>query len=184
MALVASQIKLNNGDIAPDFSLKGIDGKTHILADYSDYEGLLVVFMCNHCPYVKMKIEALKSLYEEFKDKIAIIGINSNDPEYLGEGMENMQTFTKERGIEFPYLLDNSQAVARTYGAVCTPDPFLFNKERKLFFHGKINNMMKEGDMATENTMKDNISRMLKGEKLEKWFDPSLGCSIKWKQPL
>ena len=128
-----------------------------------------------------MKVPALKKLYEEFKDRVAIVGINSNDPEYLGEGKENMKAFTKEWNIEFPYLLDDSQMIAKAYGATCTPDPFLFDKERKLVFHGKINNAMNKGDVASEDTMRENIIKMLKGEKIEKWFDPSLGCSVKWK---
>ena len=181
MPLVASRIKLNTGDTAPDFRLKGIDGKMYSLDDFSKYEGLLIVFMCNHCPYVKVKVGALKKLHEEFKNKVAIVGINSNDPEFLGEGMENMQKFAKEQNIEFPYLLDDSQTIAKTYGATCTPDPFLFDKERRLVFHGRINNAMNLEDVASVDTMKENIKKMLSGEKIEKYFDPSLGCSIKWK---
>lgn len=181
MALIASQKKLNAGDKATDFSLQGIDGKTYSLADFSQYDGLLVVFVCNHCPYVKVKIDALKKLYKEFNKEVAIVGINSNDPEFMGEGMEHMQIFAKEHSIEFPYLMDDSQAVAKIYGAVCTPDPFLFDKERKLVFHGKINNAMGLEDTAIEDTMKENIEKMLRGEKIEPWFDSSQGCSIKWK---
>ncbi len=181
MSLTASQKKLSAGDTAPDFRLQGIDGRTYSLADFSQYEGLLIVFMCNHCPYVRAKMDALKKLHAEFKDTVAIIGINSNDPEFPGEGMDHMQTSAKEREIDFPYLLDDSQVTAKAYGATCTPDPFLFDKSRKLVFHGKINNAMNPDDAATEDTMKQNIKKMLTGEKIEKWFDPSLGCSIKWK---
>ena len=181
MALTTSKIKLNRGDTAPDFHLQGIDGKTYSLSDFREYEGLLLVFMCNHCPYVKIKVEALKKLYEEFKNKVTLVGINSNDPEFLGEGMEKMQSFAKEWGLEFPYLLDDSQVVGKTYGATCTPDPFLFDRERKLIYHGKINNAMNPDDTASVDTMRENIQKMLRGEKIEKWFDPSLGCSIKWK---
>lgn len=181
MALIASQKKLNAGDKAPNFSLQGVDGKTYSLADFSQHNGLLVVFMCNHCPYVKVKIDALKKLYEEFGKNVAIVGINSNDPEFMGEGMELMRLFVKEHDIKFPYLMDDSQTVAKMYGAVCTPDPFLFDKAAKLVFHGKINNAMGLEDTASKDTIKENIEKMLSGEKIEQWFNPSQGCSIKWK---
>jgi len=137
MALTQSFQKLNNGDKAPDFSLQGTDGKTYSLADFKDKESLLIVFMCNHCPYVKAKIGAIVQLHEKYKDKVAVVGINSNDPGYEGEGMENMKGFARERNIGFPYLFDDTQKVARAYGATCTPDPFLFDKEQKLVFHGR-----------------------------------------------
>ena len=181
MSLITSQKKLNTGDMAPDFSLKGVDGKMYRLSDFVEHEGLLVVFICNHCPYVIVKIEALKKLYDEFKDNIAIVAINSNDPEYMGEGMDKMRAFITKHNINFPYLMDDSQKVAKTYGAVCTPDPFLFNKERKLVFHGKINNAMNLDDVASKDTMKENIAKMLRKEKIENDFDPSQGCSIKWR---
>ena len=87
-----------------------------------------------------------------------------------------------EKGIEFDYLYDESQQVAKSYGAICTPDPFLFDSEGKLIFHGRIDNAMKPEDTATEKTMMDNIGLLLDGGKIEKDFDPSIGCSIKWKQ--
>ena len=181
MALLTSQKKLNRQDTAPDFNLEGVDGKMYSLADFSGREGILIVFICNHCPYVIAKVDALKKLQSEFKDQVAIVGINSNDPEYLGEGMENMRKFVQKHEIEFPYLMDNTQEIAKAYGAVCTPDPFLFDKNNRLVFHGKINNAMSLTDEATEGTMRNNIVEMLRGGNIEKWFDPSQGCSIKWK---
>jgi hypothetical protein len=86
-----------------------------------------------------------------------------------------------ERGIKFTYLVDETQQVAKRYGAVCTPDPFLFDQNRKLIFHGRIDNAMKPEDVATEKTMVLNIEKLLQGNKIEKDFDPSMGCSIKWK---
>lgn len=182
MVLTKSQVKLNLEDKIPDFHLKGIDGETHSLDEFSDYEGFLVIFMCNHCPYVRVRIDSIVKLYEKFRDKIAVIGINSNDPEYLGEGMENMKKFAQDRRINFPYLLDDTQEVAKVYGATCTPDPFLFNEKGKLVFHGRIDNALTLEDQPTEQTMEDNIQKMLKDEKIEKWFEPSIGCSIKWKE--
>ncbi len=183
MVLLESQIKLKARDRAPDFKLLGIDGKKHSLNDYKDYEGLLVIFMCNHCPYVKAKIKAINEVYEKFKDKIAVIGINSNDPiNYPDDSFENMKIIAKEKGIKFDYLVDETQEIAQKYGAICTPDPFLFDKEKRLIFHGRIDNAMKPEDTATEKTMINNIEKFLSGEKIKKDFDPSIGCSIKWKE--
>ncbi|MGH9998973.1 MAG: thioredoxin family protein [Nitrosopumilaceae archaeon] len=182
MVLLKSEVVLKTGDKAPDFELLGIDNMKHRLSEYKDYKGLLVVFMCNHCPYVQAKIKALVEIYNKFKDKIAIIGINSNDPtNYPDDSFENMKKFAKEKGIKFTYLVDETQQVAKKYGAVCTPDPFLFDQDRKLIFHGKIDNAMKPEDVATEKTMILNIEKFLYGKKIEKDFDPSMGCSIKWK---
>ncbi len=183
MVLLESQIKLKTGDQAPDFDLIGIDDKNHSLNDYKDYDGLLVLFTCNHCPYVKAKVEAIKEIHEKFKDKVALVGINSNDPtNYPDDNFENMKKTAQEKGIKFDYLVDDTQEIAKKYGATCTPDPFLFDKERKLVFHGRIDNAMTPEDTATEKTMINNIEKLLAGEKIEKDFDPSIGCSIKWKE--
>ena len=180
MALTESQIKLNARDTAPAFNLKGVDGKNYSLEDFSNKEGVFIVFMCNHCPYVHAKIDPLNQLHERFGDRVAIVGINSNDPEFPGEGLENMKQFAAERNIKYSYLLDDTQETARAYGATCTPDPFLFDKDRKLVFHGRINDAMQTEDTATEQTMEINIEKMLKGEVIDTWFNPSIGCSIKW----
>jgi len=180
MSLTESVKKLTQGDKAPDFNLPGIDGKAHSLADLAGQEGALVIFMCNHCPYVRAKIDDFINLHKKFGDKVAVVGINSNDPEYPGEGMDNMKAFAQERGIEFAYLLDENQQVALAYGATCTPDPFLFDKDLNLIFHGKINDAVQPEDTPTEQTMENNIEKHLRGEKIEKWFDPSIGCSIKF----
>ncbi len=183
MVLLESQVKLKTGDLAPDFDLMGIDDKKHSLNNYKDYEGLLVIFICNHCPYVKAKIEAIKEIHEKFKDKIAVVGINSNDPvNYPDDSFENMKKTAQEKNMKFDYLVDETQEIAKKYGAICTPDPFLFDKQMKLIFHGRIDNAMKPEDATTEKTMINNLEKYLSGEKIEKDFDPSIGCSIKWKE--
>ena len=183
MVLLESEIKLKTGDQAPDFELMGIDDKKHSLQDYKDYQGLLVLFICNHCPYVKAKVDAIKEIYDKFHDKVAIVGINSNDPiDYPDDSFENMKKVSSEKGLKIDYLVDETQEIAKKYGAICTPDPFLFDKDRKLIFHGRIDNAMKLEDSATEKTMISNIEKFLAGEKIEKDFDPSIGCSIKWKE--
>ena len=183
MVLTQSFQKLNRGDKAPDFDLKGVDEKTYSLADFQGKEGLLILFICNHCPYVKTKIDTIVKLYERYKEKIAFIGINSNDPEYEGEGMENMKKFAKERDINFPYVLDDTQEVAKAYGATCTPDPFLFDKEQKLVFHGRIDDALEPGQEVTEHTMDENIAKLLSQKEISEELKPSMGCSIKWLSP-
>ena len=181
MVLLESQTKLKRGDTSPEFELLGIDDKTHSLDSYGK-DGMLVIFMCNHCPYVKAKSEALNELYDQFKDKIDIIGINSNDSTgYPEDSFENMKKTASEKGFKFDYLVDESQHVAKRYGAVCTPDSFLFDKDRHLVFHGRIDNAMKPGDVPTEKTMVLNIQAMLSDTNIENDFEPSIGCSIKWK---
>ena len=182
MVLLESQIKLKAGDRAPDFELLGIDDRMHSLSGCGK-DGVLVVFMCNHCPYVKAKSDALNELYEKFGDKIDMIGINSNDSAgYPEDSFENMKKTAAEKQFKFDYLVDDSQQVAKKYGAICTPDPFLFDKDRKLVFHGRIDNAMKPDDAPTEKTMAANIQKMLSGQEIENDFEPSIGCSIKWKE--
>lgn len=182
MVVMESQVVLKKGDSAPDFELLGIDDKKHSLASYGNYEAVLVIFMCNHCPYVKAKVDAINEIQNKFKDKVAVIGVNSNDPiAYPDDSFDSMKKFATEKGIKFSYLVDDTQQVARRYGAVCTPDPFLFDKQRRLVFHGRIDNAMKPEDRATEKTMISNIDKLLAGKPIAKDFDPSIGCSIKWK---
>ena len=183
MVLLESQVTLKTGDVAPDFELLGIDGKHHSLNDYKQFKGLLVIFMCNHCPYVKAKVEAIKEVHAKFKEQIALIGINSNDSiKYPDDSFESMKSISKVKNIEFDYLVDETQEIAKKYGAVCTPDPFLFDSERKLIFHGRIDDAINPDATATQKVMIENIEKFLNGEKIEKDFDPSIGCSIKWKE--
>ncbi len=182
MAKMESVISLKTGDNAPEFNLKGIDDQMHSLNDYSK-KGLLVIFMCNHCPFVKAKIEAIKELHEKFKDDISIVGINSNDSvKYPDDDFDSMKAVAKEKGLEIDYLVDETQEIAKKYGAVCTPDPFLFDSEKKLIFHGRIDDAMNPEAEVSEKVMINNIQKFLEGQKIEKDFDPSIGCSIKWKE--
>lgn len=171
---------LTTGSRAPNFTLKGVDDRTHSLQDYKS-KAMLVVFICNHCPYVKARIGDIIALQGKFKpSELQVVGINSNDPNYKDEGFDNMVTFAKDFRLNFPYLIDESQDIARAYGAVCTPDPFLF-VDGKLAFHGRINDALEPDARPTVPVMENNIRKLLKGERLEKDFEPSIGCSIKWK---
>lgn len=181
MVKTPSSQTLKTGQIAPDFQLRGIDDKTYSLHDFAS-KSLLIVFICNHCPYVKARIGDIINLQSKFKkSELQVVGINSNDPNYIEEGFDNMIKFANERKLNFPYLIDDTQYIAKSYGAVCTPDPFLFDEQRRLVFHGKINDAVEPEMTPKIQVMENNIRKILKGEKIEKDFDPSIGCSIKWK---
>ncbi len=181
MVKTLSSQKLVSGSVSPDFLLKGVDNKMYSLKDF-DSKSFLVVFMCNHCPYVKARINDIVSLQSKFDiSDLQVIGINSNDPNYEGEGFDNMVEFSKEYSLNFPYLIDDTQNIAKEFGAVCTPDPFLFDENKRLVFHGKINDALEPSTKPSYNTMEENINKVLKGQPIERDFDPSIGCSIKWK---
>lgn len=181
MARTLSSQVLKTGAKAPGFRLKGVDGRMHALADYKS-RATLVVFICNHCPFVKARMDDIVALQSRFKpSELQVIGINSNDPNYQDEGFDNMVRFAKQYNINFPYLIDKSQDVARAYGAVCTPDPFLFDADGRLVFHGRINDAMEPEAKPTIAVMENNVRTLLSGKKIAKDFDPSIGCSIKWK---
>jgi peroxiredoxin len=172
---------LKTGSRAPDFTLKGVDGIVHSLGDYKS-KAKLVVFICNHCPYVKARISDIVGLQSRFKpSELQVIGINSNDPSYEGEGYDKMIIFARDHKLNFPYLIDESQDVARAYGAACTPDPFLFDADLRMVFHGRINDALEPEANPTIPIMENNVRKLLRGEKIGKDFDPSIGCSIKWK---
>ena len=183
MALMQSQQTLGTGNQAPDFSLPGIDGKTYSLSSFRDKKILVIIFMCNHCPYVIPKIETMKALQTRFQDQsVQLVGINSNDPvNYPDDSFENMKVFAQEHQLNFPYLFDESQEVAKAYDAVCTPDPFVFNQERKLIYQGRFDDMLSTEGTPTTTDMADAIEAILIGNQPKTDFLPSQGCSIKWK---
>ena len=170
---------------AIDFLLPGVDGKDWSLADCAGEKGLLVMFICNHCPYVKAIMKRLVRDTKELKALgINTVAIMSNDPtEYDEDSFENMQKVAKESGFTFPYLLDESQQVAKSYGAVCTPDFFGYNAELKLQYRGRFDASRKE--TAAEDVRRDLLDSMSEVAKTGKGPAeqiPSMGCSIKWKE--
>ena len=183
MALLKSEQKLQPGGPAPDFHLKGIDEKEYKLDSFEDSPFLLVVFMCNHCPYVKQKIQTIIRLQEEYRDRgLAVVGINSNDAEnYPDDSFEKMKEFAAQEGINFTYLIDETQEMARAYGAVCTPDPFLFDRDRRLVYQGRIDDALQLGDTPTTSDIAEALDALIKGEQPPAAFKFSMGCSIKWK---
>jgi len=181
----SQQSRLEDGDLAPDFELKGTDGRMYSLEDFADYDALLIVFTCNHCPYAQAKVDEMKRLHEEF-DQLAVVGINPNDAEeYPEDGFEEMKEFVKHHGIGYYYLRDATQEVAREYGAVCTPDPFLFRRDGDDFvlaYHGRFDDALNPDDEPSKFHMEQAVKSVLAGESVDIGFLPSQGCSIKWKE--
>jgi peroxiredoxin len=183
MSLLSSKQTLKQGDRAPDFKLLGIDDKQHTLLELKGEKATLIIFMCNHCPFVIPKFDMMRELYKEFKEKgVEIIGINPNDhPSYPEDNLDAMKEIHAQKELGFHYLIDSSQEVARSFDAVCTPDPFLFDKDLTLIWHGRLNDAMFPDDIVNEETMKEVIVEYLNTGKVMKEFKPSQGCSIKWR---
>lgn len=183
MALLKSEKKFGYLETAPDFSLKGIDGQTYTLDSFQEARFLLVVFMCNHCPFVKQKIQTIIRLQSEYKDRgLAVAGINANDAStYPDDSFDNMKIFAAQEHFNFPYLFDETQETARAYGAVCTPDPFLFDHDRKLAYQGRIDDALQLGDKPVTNDIAEVLDALIDGREPVARFRYSMGCSIKWK---
>jgi peroxiredoxin len=199
MVALDSTDVLERGKEAPSFELPGTDGETHSLSGFTDYDGVLVVFTCNHCPYAKAKFDEMNRLAAAYED-VAVVGVNPNDAgEYPADDFETMRARVEEGTIAFDaYLRDESQTVAATYGAQCTPDPFLFENTARaetslsadetvgdgpfhLLYHGRLDDALDPGAEVEDREMRTHIDAMLAGEPVTDEFRPSRGCSIKWK---
>jgi peroxiredoxin len=168
---------------AVDFSLLGIDGRTHSLADLAGPKGTLVVFMCNHCPYVRSIIGRLAAEAEALAALgIGVVGINANDPTaYPEDSYENMKSFAEEHGFGFPYLVDPTQETARAYGAVCTPDFFGFNKDLALQYRGRLDESRTALVPNARRELFEAMRQVAETGRGPAEQIPSMGCSIKWK---
>ena len=173
----------NFGEKTKSFELKGIDGHLHKLEDHIGKNGLLIMFICNHCPYVKAIIrdivEDCKNLKKEGVNSIAIM---SNDTkEYPEDSFENMKIFSKKFNFSFPFLIDETQEISKEYGAVCTPDFFGYNSKLELQYRGRIRELK---DLKPINSGESDLSRamrlIIKTGKGPKEQIPSMGCNIKW----
>jgi len=184
MVVQESAEKLQDGDRAPDFELEGTDGETYSLSDFEDNEALLVVVTCNHCPYAKAKFDVLNGLAEDFEEA-AVVGINPNDAEeYPEDSFDRMKELVDEGTIDYDaYLRDETQAVAKAYGARCTPDPFLFRREDDewvLAYHGRLDDATNPDETPQEHYVREAIEAIVAGESVDLEYMPSRGCSIKW----
>lgn len=174
----------NFGLPAPDFTLPTTDGRVLSLADIRGQRGLLVMFICNHCPYVKAIRDRLVRDARELRDLgIESCAVMSNDPtEYPEDSFDNMKRVAEECGFTFPYLYDETQTVARRYGAVCTPDFFGYNAELKLQYRGRLDASRKEPVLGVRRDLFEAMRQVaLTGKGPEEQI-PSIGCSIKWKE--
>lgn len=170
------------GTKAPAFSLPGVDGKTWSLDDFADAEALVVVFTCNHCPYAKAAEDRLVALQAELAPRVRFVAINPNDAErYPADSFDAMKTRAKEKQFNFPYLFDESQAIARAYDATCTPDIFVFDRARELTYNGRLDDDWKNPKNAKRHDLRRAIAATLEGTELGFDVVPSMGCSIKWK---
>ncbi len=183
MALTPSTM-LPLGTLAPDFSLPNVDGRTVSLGDFAEAPALLVVFMCNHCPYVKHVAAELAVLGREYQAKgAAVVGISSNNPaSHPGDSPEQMVHEAEQRGYTFPYLFDETQEVAKAYKAACTPDFYVFDKDRKLAYRGQMDASRPEsGKPVTGADLRAALDAVLAGRSASADQKPSIGCNIKWK---
>ena len=171
------------GTKAISFSLKGIDEKTYNLEEIKGKNGTLVIFICNHCPYVKGVIDRLvKYIIDLQRQGIGCVAIMSNDVEnYPEDSFENMKRFSKENNFTFPYLYDETQEVAKEYGAVCTPDFFGYNKSLELQYRGRLDNAGISGEILKDKELLNAFHQIVKSGKGPKEQKSSMGCSIKWK---
>ena len=183
MAVESTMIPL--GYSAPDFALPDTDGQIVSLSDFARAPGVLVMFICNHCPYVRHLRAALADFGREYAERgLAIVAINSNDPvAYPADSPEAMRQEKEDAGYTFPYLFDETQEVARAYGAACTPDFFLFDPDRRLVYRGQFDDSRpKNGVPVTGRDLREAADAVLEGRKPEGEQVPSIGCSIKWRQ--
>jgi peroxiredoxin len=172
------------GTKAPEFSLPDATGKKVSSSDFANAPALLVVFMCNHCPYVKHVAAGLAKLAEDYQQRgVAVVGINANDVDaFPDDAPAKMVEEVKARGYTFPYLFDATQCVAKAYNAACTPDFFVFDKDRKLVYRGQMDSSRPGSDLpVTGEDLRAALDAVLAGKPVSTKQRPSLGCNIKWR---
>ena len=190
MALTPSTM-LPLGTLAPDFALPGTDGNTVRRADFEDMP-LLVLFICNHCPYVKHVAPQLKQIGDDYGQRVAVVAINSNDVDAQpDDAPEQMKREKRDRGYDFPYLFDATQETAKAYTAACTPDVFLFDRDHALVYRGQLDDTRPNrvrsgvyesaGHESTGVDLRAALDAVLQGEDVPTKQHPSVGCNIKWK---
>ncbi len=173
------------GTKAPDFSLPNIDGREVALADFAGAPALLVIFLCNHCPYVKHVAAGVAQLARDYQARgVAVVGISSNDVDnYPADSPERMVAEAEERGYTFPYLYDETQAVAKAYRAACTPDFYVFDQQQKLVYRGQMDaSRPNSGIPVTGEDLRRALDAVLMGSPISPEQRASIGCNIKWKR--
>ncbi|HUI73267.1 MAG TPA: thioredoxin family protein [Spirochaetia bacterium] len=182
--MAASSLMVALGTTAPRFSLPDTRGGTASLEDFAAAPALLVIFMCNHCPYVKHVQKPLAALVKEYQGRgVAVVGISSNDiSSHAEDSPEAMEKVAREIGYTFPYLYDESQEVAKAYHAACTPDFFLFDSKRRLVYRGQMDASRPGNNIpVTGDDLRHALDAVLAGRAVPGEQRASIGCSIKWK---
>jgi len=169
-------------ELAPDFQLLGLDGKTYSLSDFKNNKPLVVMFICNHCPYVKAIEDRLITLGHDLKAQgVHVVGICSNDSvNYPDDSFENLKKRAQEKNYSFTYLHDADQSVAKKFGAVCTPDFFVYNSKLELTYRGRLDDSWKDPSLVTKRELFEAVQELLVSDTLKSTQTPSMGCSIKW----
>ncbi|MFN8370230.1 MAG: thioredoxin family protein [Bacteriovoracaceae bacterium] len=184
MVLTKSSM-IDLGSTLPDFSLVNtVNGEMFRIGDTFHAKGVLIMFICNHCPYVKHINNKLVEITNEYLNKeIAIVGINSNNVEkYEEDSPANMKLVAEEQGYKFPYLFDEKQSVAKKFNAVCTPEFYLYNAERKLVYRGRFDSSRPGADsLVTGQDLKNALESLVTNKPISEEQYPSMGCNIKWK---
>ena len=170
------------GAEAPEFDLPGVDGRNHSLADYDDAEVLVLIQSCNHCPYVQAWEGRMSAIARDYADRgVRVVAVNSNDAEhYPADSFEAMGARAASRGFAFDYLYDEPQAVARALGAERTPEVFVFDRDRRLVYHGAIDDSRDETTVR-QQYLRDALDAVLSGEEPSVQETPPVGCTVKWK---
>ena len=182
---LTSSIMSGLGARAPDFRLPDVDGNEVCLNDFHQYKGLLVIFMCNHCPYVKHIREVLAAFARRNEPRgLAVVGINSNDAStHPADNRQKMAEEVQAVGYSFAYLHDETQRIAKAYRALCTPDLFLYDQGRRLVYRGQFDDSRPGNDIAvTGKDIQSAVDSLLDGRDVPQEQRPSVGCNIKWKQ--
>ena len=174
---------LELGAKAPDFDLPGVDGNNYSLASFDDADALAVVFACNHCPFVIGSEDRFNEFYADYKDRgVAFISINSNETDgHPTDSFEHMQERAAEKSFQFPYVRDDSQGVALAYGALRTPHFYLFDRDRKLRYTGRMDDNPRDPAGASTHELRDAVDAVLAGREVAEPLTNPLGCNVKWK---
>lgn len=180
---VMATTTLSLGSTAPDFNLISTDGNTYSLNSLASQKLLIIVFSCNHCPYVQAYEDRIIALQEDFKDTLQVVAISSNDViSYPEDSLEEMKKRASARKFNFPYLWDEDQSTAKAYGATHTPEIFLFDSERKLIFHGKVDDNWQDESAVKNKFLRNAIDENLSDKKISVPETFTIGCTIKWKK--
>ena len=174
---------LSIGSKAPDFDLSGVDGRNYSLATFADKSARVVIFSCNHCPYVVMYEDRMIELARDYHDQgVAVIAINPNDPvSHPADSFENMKLRAQSKGFNFPYVWDETQQTAVAYGATRTPEVFVVDAGGTVVYHGRIDDNAEDAGAVERHDLREALDQLVAGRPIETPDTDPIGCSIKWK---